>query len=141
MHLDSINQNTNDIHSNYECVVELENKIEKLTEKIDEIQMKLDPKFYNKNYSDIKLSPREKDFFMGLYTEEDRISMSNLSRKLGITPEMAEAFVHSLSSKGIPVVRQMVDSEIHVSLEYTFKDLQARKNILQIDTTASLFTN
>ena len=38
-HLDSINENTNEIHSNYEYLCELDSKIEKLNEKLEEIMM------------------------------------------------------------------------------------------------------
>ena len=38
-HLDSINENTNEIQANYEYLCEIDNKIEKLSEKLEEIQL------------------------------------------------------------------------------------------------------
>ncbi|MBC8500999.1 MAG: hypothetical protein ISS25_01845 [Nanoarchaeota archaeon] len=133
VHLDSINQNTNEIQSNYEYMADIDAKIEKLSEKIDEVQMRLDPHFYTKFFDDIRISRKEQDVFLGLYTEEDRISIPDLARKLGLTVEMCQVLLSSLKAKGIPVVKQLVDEQIHVSLDYTFKDLQARKNVLRIE--------
>jgi len=133
IHLDSINQNTNEIQSNYEYMTDIDAKVEKLSEKIDEIQMRLDPHFYTKFFEDIRLSRKEQDVFLGLYTEEDRISIPDLAKKLGLTVEMCQVLLSSLKANGIPVVKQLVDEQIHVSLDYTFKDLQARKNVLRIE--------
>jgi len=137
MHLDSINQNTNEIQSNYEYVAEIDAKVEKLMEKVVEIQMQLNPNAYQNAFDDIMLSKREQELFLGIYTEEDRISVLNLSKKMGLTLEMCETLISSMKVKGIPVVRQLVNEEMLISLDYTFKDLQARKNILNIDMTIS----
>ncbi|MBC8494602.1 hypothetical protein H8D36_00445 [archaeon] len=137
IHLDSINQNTNEIQSNYETISQMEVKIDKLTEKIDEMQMQLNPNAYMYNVDNVVLSMREQELFLGIYTEEDRISMPGLSRKLGLTLPMCEALINSIKIKGVPIVRQLVNEVMHVSLDYTFKDLQARKNLLKIDATVT----
>jgi|FLOH01.1.fsa_nt_gi septal ring factor EnvC (AmiA/AmiB activator) len=136
MHLDSINQNTNEIQAAHEYAAELEGKIEKLTEKMDEMQMQLNPHLYS-NFESVKLSKREQELFMHLYMVEDRVSVIDLARRTGLTLEMCQNFLGSLMSKGVPLIRQIVNSEMLVSLEYTFKDLQARKNLLKIDATVS----
>ncbi|MBU1201108.1 MAG: hypothetical protein KJ583_02915 [Nanoarchaeota archaeon] len=141
MHLDSINQSTNEIQSNYEYLMALDAKIEKLTDKVDELQMQINPDFCQPDFSDILLSKREQELFLNIYTVEDRISMSGLARKCGLTLEMCDSLLRALSSKKIPIIKQLVDGVIFVSLEYNFKDMQARKNILKIDTTISQMIN
>ena len=141
MHLDSINQNTNEIQSSYEYIMELDAKIEKLSDKIDELQMQVNPDFCQPDFSDVILSKREQELFMNLYTVEDRISIVDLSKKNGLTPEMCDSLLRALSSKKIPIIRQLLDGKIVVSLEYNFKDLQARKNILKIDMSISQLIN
>ena len=133
MHLETINQNTNDIVINYENLLALEGKVDKLTEKIDEIQAQLNPGFYNQDFSSINLSKREQELFIGLYTIEDRITIPELSKKTGFPPDTCEFLVKRLSSKGIPIIRQALEQKTYLSLDYRFKDLQARKNILGID--------
>ena len=135
--LDSINQNTNEIQSNYEYLAQIEAKVDKLSDKMDDINMQLNPDFFSQGFDKIELSKREQELFLGIYTEEDRISIINLARKLGLTFEMCEVMLSRIMSKGIPVVRQRVDGNVFVSLDYMFKDLQARKNFLKIDTTVS----
>jgi|TARA_Y100000294_G_C8507427_1_gene317278 hypothetical protein len=133
MHLDTINQNTNEIQTNYESIAELDVKIEKLADKIDELQLLLNPSNYN--FSEVNLSKIEQEFFLNLYTVEDRISITNFARKCGLTIEMCESMLQRMISKGIPIVKQLVDNMVFISLEYTFKDLQARKNFLKIDVS------
>lgn len=134
VHLDSINQNTNEIQSNYEYLAELDAKIDKLTEKIDNIQMELNPEISKYQHLNINLSKKEQEFFMNLYTVEDRISINELAKKSGITYNMCISLIDSFNSKGIPIVKQIVEGELLISLEYNFKDIQARKNILMIDS-------
>ncbi|MEK6828081.1 MAG: hypothetical protein AABX78_01910, partial [Nanoarchaeota archaeon] len=40
-HLQAINENTNEISANYEYICELESKLDKLSERVDQIQMYL----------------------------------------------------------------------------------------------------
>ena len=40
-HLDSINENTNEIHSNYEYMCELDSKIEKVNENLQNLRLSL----------------------------------------------------------------------------------------------------
>ncbi|NQU98971.1 hypothetical protein HQ533_05925 [Candidatus Woesearchaeota archaeon] len=137
MHLDSINQNTNEIQTNYEYLANIEAKVDKLSDKVDEIQMQLNPHFYSQNFSEIELSKREQEIFLGIYTEEDRVSVVKLSKKLGLTMELCEALIGRIVAKGIPVVRQLVNGDVFISLDYVFKDLQARKNVLNIELAVS----
>ncbi|MFC2135627.1 hypothetical protein ACFLTH_13515 [Bacteroidota bacterium] len=137
IHLDSINQNTNEIQSNYEHIAALDAKIEKLSDKMDEFQMQLNPNFYSNAFDKISLSKREQEVFMGIYTEEDRISMLDLSRSLGLTLEMCESIINNIRAKGIPIVKQLVDEQLLVCLDYTFKDLQARKNVVGVELIAN----
>lgn len=137
IHLDSINQNTNEIQTTYENVAELESKIEKLSEKLDEIQMQLNPAIKEYNFENLQLSEREKEMFLNIYTEEDRVSILILARKCSLTLEMCDSLINKLMSKGIPIMKQFVNEKLFISLEYTFKDLQARKNILGLDAPVS----
>ena len=43
-YLDTINQNTNEIQSNYEFLIELDKKIENISDRLDEITMLVNPK-------------------------------------------------------------------------------------------------
>ncbi len=137
MHLDSINQNTNEIQANNEQLVELELKLEKLTDRFDELNLMLNPSLSSERFENIKLNSREQELFMHIYLVEDRIPMSLLAKRAGLPIELCESILNNLMRKNIPLIRQLVDGAMYISLDYNFKDLQARKNILNIDMSVS----
>ncbi|MBR9692447.1 hypothetical protein GOV07_00770, partial [Candidatus Woesearchaeota archaeon] len=82
-HLDTINGNTNEIQSCYEYLAELDAKMEKLSERLDDLQFKLEPE--QEEYFDISLSHREQEVFMVLYVREDPITTSEVAKRLGMS--------------------------------------------------------
>lgn len=141
MHLDSINQNTNEIQANNEQMVELELKLEKLSDRLDEMNMMLNPSLSGERFKKISLNSREQELFMHIYMIEDRVPISTLAKRAGIPAELCESVIANLMQKNIPVIRQLVDGDLYISLDYNFKDLQARKNILNIDMSVSQIIN
>jgi predicted nuclease with TOPRIM domain len=135
MHLDTINQNTSEIQSVYEYLNELDAKLEKLNERIDELQMLLAPEDEEK--FSVELTHREQEVFLILYAENGSISAKDVGRRLGFTDEMVNRYAYSLISKGIPILRHYRDGEMLFSLDLKFRDLQARKNVLKIDESVS----
>jgi len=129
-HLESINQNTSEIQANQGLLAELEVKIDKLSERLDELELVLNP---NKAKSlNIKLTPREQEVFMTLYLGK-ALSLAEIARHLGFTQDMVNMYVFNLVSKGVPVRKELVDDVLVFSLEPEFKELQARRNVLEID--------
>lgn len=128
-HLDAINGNTNEIQACYEYLAELDAKIEKLSERLDEIQFRLDPQ---PSFEEISLTHREQEVFMVLYVEENPITAGEIAKRLGLSLEMVERYLVSLSAKGVPLLRTFVNGRVYHSLDLKFKDLQARKNVLNI---------
>ncbi len=135
MHLDSINQNTNEIESLYDYIADVDCKIEKLNERIDELFMFLKP-IPKCDGLDLGLSHREQEVFIILYSE-DKVSLGAVAKRLGFTEEMVNRYVSSLTSKGIPVLRQFVGGDLFLYMDLKFKDLQAKKNVLKINESIS----
>ncbi len=134
VHLDTINQNT-EVQSIYDYLSELDSKIEKLNERIDELQMFVNPDSEVK--FDVELTHREQEVFLVLYAETNRITAKDVARKLGFTDEMVNRYVYNLISKGIPILKQYSDNQLYLYLDLKFKDLQARKNVLKINESIS----
>lgn len=139
-HLDSINQNTNEIQANYEYICELENKVDKLTQRLDEIQMVLmtsdkDSIGNNSYKADIKkLTKREQEVFMILYTNESsNLTFYDIAKKLGLKEDMVRNYISELSSKGIPILKKFVSNKVYISIDPGFKDFQTRENVLGIN--------
>jgi len=139
-HLDAINDNTNEIQSNYEYMCELDSKIDKLGERMDEIVMLLrqnnvgllDEK---PTYNIQPLNNKEKEIFMTLYTMEaefGEISYIDLSRKLAIPSSLVQAYVTNIFGKGVPIQKRFKHDKVYLTIDPEFRDYQARENIVGI---------
>ena len=128
--MDSINQNTSEIQAGQCLLTELDAKINKLSERLDELDLVI-------NHSkakrvDVKLTPREQEVFMALYLGK-ALSIVEISRHLGFTQDMVNMYILNIINKGVPVRKELVEDVLVFSLEPEFKDLQARRNVLEID--------
>lgn len=138
-HLQAINENTNEICANYEYMCELESKLDKLSERADQIQMYLQ---LNSNISvakrsfDVKrLDRKEQEVFLVIYTlEEEKGSLTyeDIAKRLNISEHLAANYVTSIIEKGVPILKRYINSKPYLRLEPEFKTLQAKENILQL---------
>jgi predicted RNase H-like nuclease (RuvC/YqgF family) len=138
-HLDTINQNTDEIQVNYQYMCELDRKITKLNEKIDDIHMNLS-KLTGKKIRKLKqfedidpLTTKEKNIFLNLYTEEEPVSYSHLARKMSMPVQLLRQYISNLIEKGIPIQKLYKNTLPYIQLDRRFKNLQAKTNILKIE--------
>lgn len=136
-HLDAINQNTNEIQSNYEYLCELENKMDKIAQRLDQIQLLLEDKKPEpkQEYSKENISPltrREQEVFMVLYTHDEELTYLDISRKLGLKEDSVKDYISSMCTKGIPIIKKFIPNSVLISLDSEFKSIQAKENILGI---------
>lgn len=141
-HLESINDNTNEIQLNFEFLRALEEKIDVLTEKIDKIQVFLEqnngfkvdkaPRFKVK-----PLTRQEKEVFLIFYSldeiKDGMVSITDLSKKLAISEHVAKNYITNMINKGVPVIKKYVLGKAYICLNKDFKALQAKENILGIE--------
>ena len=138
-HLDSINENSSEIQSNYEFVCKVDNKIAKLNERIDEIHIILSKLTGKKTlkkpkFEDIDpLTKKEKNIFLNLYTEEKPITYSDLAKKINMPVLIVREYITRLMEKGVPIQKTYKNIRPYISLDKKFKNLQAKKNILRIE--------
>lgn len=136
-HLDAINENTNEIQTNYEYLCTLDTKIEKLAEKIDSLMLVLgqtQAKSGHAQYTILPLTHREQELFLVLYTHEQGfLSYAEIARKLGFTVQMVEQYVTSLIQKGIPLMKRFQNNVVYVSLDPEFRNLQTKESIVHVD--------
>jgi len=139
-HLQAINENTNEISANYEYICEIESKLDKLSERVDHLQMYLESNsgisFVRKTDFDVKrLNRREQEVFLVIYTlEEEKGSLTygDIAQKLSISEHLAGTYVTALIEKGIPIIKRYVNSKPYLKLDPDFKTLQTKENILQL---------
>lgn len=143
-HLGSINENTNEIQANYEYLCNVDSKIDKLNEKIEDLQLfinRLVAKDYKKHteeqvYNHIFLTIREKEVFLALYTmaeEKGPITYKAISRRIGLTEFMVREYVTNLIEKGIPIIKKYVNQEIYLNIDQKFRHMQAKENLVDIN--------
>ena len=139
-HLQSINENTNEISANYEYICEIGSKLDKLSERVDSIQMYLESNsgmvVSRKTDFDVKkLNRREQEVFLVIYTlEEEKGSLTygDIAKKLDISEQLAGNYVTSIIEKGVPIIKRYINSKPYLRLDPDFKTLQAKENILQL---------
>ncbi len=138
-HLQAINENTNEISANYEYICEIESKLDKLSERIDQIQMYFTGSgidIARRNNPDVKrLNRMEQQVFLVIYTLEEEkgsITYEDIARKLGISEQLAGNYVTSLIEKGVPILKRYINSKPYLRLDPEFKTLQAKENVLQL---------
>jgi len=134
-HLETINQNTNEVQACYEYLAELDAKLEKLSERLDRMELATaDDLPVAQN---ICLTHREQEVFMILYTAEDPVTALDVARRLGLTVEMVDSYLSNISAKGVPILRSFLSGKVYHSLDLKFKQLQAKKNVLKISESLS----
>lgn len=139
-HLQAINENTNEISANYEYICEIESKLDRLNERIDQIHMYLESQagvsVAKKSYFDVKrLNRREQEVFLVIYTLEEEkgsVTYEDIAKRLGISEQLAGNYVTSIIEKGVPIIKRYINSKPHLRLDPEFKTLQAKENILQL---------
>ena len=130
-HREAINSNTNEFGAIYDLLEEYDKRIEKLNERVDELQMHVIPQKELEN--EIKLTHREQEVFLVLYTVEESVSAKSIAKILGFSDEMVHTYVYNLISKGVPVKKKFVKEKTMLYLDGRFKSLQAKKNLVKID--------
>ena len=142
-HLQAINDNTNEIQANYEYLCELDSKIDKLGERIDEIVMlikRTNPGMIEEraNYTIKPLNTKEKEIFHAMYYLEEElgaVTYQDISRKLGLPPSLVQAYITNLFAKGVPIQKRYRESKVFLSLDADFRQHQARENTIGITET------
>lgn len=137
-HLQTINENTNEIVANYEYICEIEAKIDRLSARVDQLHMLLESGAIasKRTYFEVKkLSRAEQQVFLVIYTLEEEkgsITYEDIAEKLGISEHLAASYVTSMIEKGVPIIKCYLNSKPLLKLDPYFKTLQTKENILQL---------
>ena len=144
-HRDAINENTNEIQSNHEFLCELDEKVNKLNEKVELLlsmlaQKKVDSAPETKKFIVAPLTKREKELFITLYTScEDgrRVTYRLLSEKSGFSESLISSYITSFIAKGVPLLKRYDDGVVVLNLDPAFREAQAKENIVGVNTLLS----
>ncbi len=137
-HRESINDNTNEIEANYELLHKLESKVDRLEAQLEQLQLSLSRIFGNSSpqqlSSSIDLDEREKEVFLILYTaaEEKPLTYRDVASALKESEFLVRGYITNMIEKGVPIAKRYVNDVAYVSLDNSFRDRQAKENIVRI---------
>ena len=135
-HLETINDNSAEIQQSYDITERLEQRMDKLDEKINELSLMIKQIFANNTQEKTQymLSKYEQKIFLALYTEEEAaLSAVDISIRLNLSDLIVKAALSSLAKKGIPVLKAEVNGKTYFKLDRDFREMQAKDNILNIE--------
>jgi DNA-binding CsgD family transcriptional regulator len=143
-HLESINDNTNEIQANYEYLGRLDAKIQNLSEKIDEMQIWISRltgmPIREEKQKDIKLTEAEKEVFLVMYTASNArpVTYAEIANALRESEFLIRSYITNLIEKGVPILKQYIRNATYLSLDNRFREEQAKRNVLNISQTTLL---
>jgi len=140
-HLMTINENTDELNQNFASLEAVNNKIDRLAERVEQIALFL--KNLNQPFSDEKkyhLSPltkKEKVVFSALYsllTGGKAVTYKALAKEVCMPESLVCSYITNLMEKGIPVLKRRSGKTVNLSLERAFQEKQAKENIVGVNT-------
>jgi len=133
----AINENTGELDATSECLNEVNKKLDKLTERVDELTLLVKGVHEEKTFDLQPLSNKEKEVFHALYalTETQPFaSYDQIARKALMTKELVSCYVTSMIQKGVPVLKKHDGNRVFLRLEAAFRQCQAKKNLVGLNS-------
>lgn len=128
-HLQSINDNSAEIQSLFDYLQELELKMDRLSTRLDEVQIQHEHMIKK----DIQpLNHLEKQIFLVLYTEEFAMTVKDICEKTKLPSSVVLERINTIISKGVPLVRSYVDKQVYIQIDGQFKERQAKENLVNL---------
>ena len=127
-HLNAINENSSEIQALLDYVQEVELKVEKLSQRLDQLQLGSG----NEKLAISPLNDEERRIFLVLYTEEAPLSFAEIAQKAALPEAIVPECVSSLVQKGIPLERSYSCNQLFFKLAPQFKELQAKENVVNL---------
>ena len=135
-HLESINQNTIELQSLFEYLSRLNDKLDKLSAKIDSTTVHDRRQSAKKELLTIVLTREEEEVLAILLSNSKRNALTTydiIAEKLNITPVYTANIVTSLLEKGIPVEKRLLNGNVLVEIDRMFHERDLQYNIVTID--------
>ena len=129
-HLSAINENTSEIQGVFDYFHELDGKIEKLGQRLD--QMQLEKGIEKEKPFVAPLNETERKVFLALYTEEKAMNSYELAEKSAVPLSIVRDILSTVIQKGVPVKRSFLNGHTYYLIDSEFKEWQAKEGILNL---------
>src|SRR3989338_3593784 len=120
-HLSAINENTTEIQALFDYIQEMEVKMEKLSQRLDALQLTQNP-IVSKPFIS-PLNQAERKVFLVLYTEEHALTYEEVAVKSGTHVAVVPETISTLGTKGVPLIRSFYNDQLFFKLDPQFKEL------------------
>lgn len=140
-HLESINDNTNEIQANYEYISKIDEKMERMEKRLSQLESWMSRltgvPIAEEEEKRIFLTEKEKKVFLILYTasEEERVTYEQMAEDLSENEFLIRGYVTNMLEKGVPIQKRYSERQVYLSLDSDFKEKQAKSNLLGISQT------
>ena len=142
-HRDAINENTNELQSNHEYLRSVDEKLDKLASRLEQLELLIKGKSGDNKTEIQSLSKREREVFQALYIVGEGVpfvSYKQLARKLGISESLISGFITNLVEKGVPILKKYDSNHAFVQLEPKFRQKQAKEVVIGLNSLLSQWT-
>lgn len=133
-HRESINDNTCEIEANYELLCRLDAKVDRIQAQLEQLQLSLSSSKPSP-VQGIELDGKEKEVFLILYTASDSrpLTYREIADGMRESEFLVRGYITNMIEKGVPVQKRYVNDTAYVSLDASFKDLQAKQNVVRLN--------
>jgi predicted transcriptional regulator len=132
-HFEAINANTREIDIQNNFICEIDNRLTKMEEKMDELHFLL-KQLVNRAKLSVELSKDEQRVFLILYTHDKFIKSSRICEKAFLDKDAVDDALAAMMDKGLPIERDMLCGEACYHMDNAFKLRQAKEEVIQIDS-------
>ena len=137
----AINENTLELQSNYAFVLDIDQKLSRIMERLEAIEWALRGKKQQKFQPIVApLSDKERRVFRVLYeigTMQPYLLYRDVAKKTNLSEGIVSSLVTSMIEKGIPILKRYDGNQVFVKLEDSFREEQAKRNLVALDAPLS----
>jgi len=136
----AVNENTDELAATNEFMNELSRRVDKLAERIDELTLLIKGPQSEKKFDIQPLNCKEKEVFHALYVlteSQPYASYEQVARKTLLTKGIVMDLVTSMIQKGVPVLKKLDGTTVFLKLDFDFRQLQAKKNVVGLNSLLS----
>ena len=134
-HRSVINENTNEIQTNFEFLCQLDKRIDALQDKINEMALVMG-RSAPKKFSIQPLSAREKELFLSILSLTESmpaVTHAQLGQCLGWSASIIGSYLARMQEKGVPLLRKMCGGVLHIGIDAEFRQLQIVQNVVGLE--------
>ena len=139
-HRQAINENTNEIQSNYEYMCKIDTKLDKLSKTVEELSLfvhqmaKIEPEnkidlIIHTKKAQLTITEQNILSFLIHTNENDYITYAVIAEQLEMAEREVLDYISNMISKGVPIIKRYISDTVILHLNSEFKSEQIKQEI------------